>query len=80
MFVVVLVPTDFFFCKNTVSVVVGHIGLEPPVTGAIDCEVPSEHMWVILHQIEIALLTLVKFQRILEAEDCVTGSVVVLAI
>ena len=40
----------------------------------------GEHMWVILHQIEIALLTLVKFQRILEAEDCVTGSLVVLAI
>ena len=50
------------------------------VTGAIDCEVPSEQMWVILHQIEIALLTLAKFQRILEAEDYVTGSLVPLAI
>ena len=50
------------------------------VTGVIDCEVPSEQMWVILRQIKIALLILAKFQRILDAEDYVTGSLVVLAI
>ena len=31
------------------------------VTGAIDCQVPNEQMWVIFHQIKIALLTLAKF-------------------
>ena len=50
------------------------------VTDAIDCDVPSEHLWLILHQIKITLLTLAKFQRILEVEDCVMGSLMVLAI
>ena len=49
-------------------------------TDTINCDVPSEDQWRILHQIEIALTTVAKFQQILEAEDSVKGSLVILTI
>ena len=40
----------------------------------------SKDQWAILHQIEITLTTMAKFQRILEGECYVTGSLVALAV
>ena len=49
-------------------------------TGEIDCVVPTGRQWTILYQIEVTLTTMAKFQRILEGEDYVTGSMVVVAV
>ena len=49
-------------------------------TDEVDCDMLSKDQWAILHQIEITLTTMAKFQRILEGECYVTGSLVTLAI
>ena len=49
-------------------------------TGEIDCILPTKEQWTILHQIEITLSPMARFQRILEAEAVVTGSLVPLAL
>ena len=46
----------------------------------IDCEMLTNDQWKILHQIEISLMTMAKWQRLLEGDTYVTGSLVVLAI
>ena len=46
----------------------------------VDCEMLSDEQWTILHQIEITLQTMAGFQRMLEGECYVTGSMVTLAV
>ena len=48
--------------------------------GMIDCEVPTEDEWIILHQTEIALETMASFQELLEGEKYVTSSLVPIAV
>ena len=49
-------------------------------SGEIECVMLSNNQWTLLHQIEVALTTMANFQRILEVEDEVTGSLVCLAV
>ena len=49
-------------------------------SGKIECEVLSNHHWILLYQIEVALTIMANFQRILEAEDDVTGLLICLAV
>ena len=46
----------------------------------VDCDGLTKHEWLILHQIEITLETMADYQRILEGECYVTGSLVPVAI
>ena len=46
----------------------------------IECNVLSNEQWQVLHEIEISLPTMAGFQRILEGECYVTGSMLVLAV
>ena len=48
--------------------------------GTIDCEVPTNAEWTILHQTEIALETMAYFQETLEGEKYVTSSLVPIAV
>lgn len=48
--------------------------------GTIDCEVPTDAEWTILHQTEIALETMASFQETLEGEKYVTSSLVPIAV
>lgn len=50
------------------------------VTGRINCDTPSDDQWIILYQIEVALEPMAKFQRMLEGQCYVTGSMVVFAV
>ena len=49
-------------------------------SGEIDCVLPTDDQWLVLYHIEVALTTTAKFQRIFEAENVVTGSLVPLGI
>lgn len=46
----------------------------------VKCAVPTEDQWAILHQIEIALEPMAEFQRTLEGDSYVTGSLAILAV
>lgn len=46
----------------------------------ITCEVPSDTQWEILYQVELTLQTMAGFQRMLEGDCYVTGSMVVFAV
>ena len=56
------------------AIMVMHAGNE------IECELLSSEQWEVLHQIEIALQTMAGFQKMLEGECYVTGSMVPLAV
>ena len=49
-------------------------------TDKVDCVEITPTQWVILHQIEITLATMARWQRILEGDRFVTGSLVVIAL
>ena len=46
----------------------------------ITCDVPSDLQWEVIYQVEITLQTMSGFQRMLEGECYVTGSMVVFAV
>ena len=48
--------------------------------GDTDCDMLTDRQWKILHQTEITLTTMENFQRILEGESFVIGSLVALVI
>ena len=50
------------------------------ISNQVQCAVLSTKQWEILHQIEIALQTMAGFQRMLEGDSYVTGSLVPMAV
>jgi hypothetical protein len=50
------------------------------VVGDIECEHITKEEWLVLDQLQISLQTMAHFQRILEGESYVTGSLVVVAV